>query len=96
MAERVKVPLKGSVLRLCTQFKVFEPCPCSWLRVIFKSSGLAFCPSRSTMLMVPAMARAPVSAVGARKISIRSTCSGVSESTENPGGMRSPSSKIWV
>jgi hypothetical protein len=30
------------------------------------------------MLMVPAMARAPVSAVGARRISMRSTCSGVS------------------
>jgi hypothetical protein len=34
-------------------------------------------PSRVMMLMVPAMARAPVSAVGARSISMRSTCSGV-------------------
>jgi hypothetical protein len=48
------------------------------------------------MLIVPAIARAPVSAVGARRISIRSIWSGVSESSENPGGTRSPSSRICV
>jgi hypothetical protein len=48
-------------------------------------------PSRVMMLMVPAMARAPVSAVGARRISMRSTCSGVSDSRLKPGGMRWPS-----
>ncbi len=53
-------------------------------------------PSRVMMLMVPAIARAPVSAVGARRISMRSICSGVSESSEKPGGMRCPSSRIWV
>ena len=53
-------------------------------------------PSRVMMLMVPAMACAPVSAVGARYISIRSTISGVSDSIENPGGTRWPSNKICV
>jgi hypothetical protein len=53
-------------------------------------------PSRVMMLMVPAMARAPVSAVGARRISIRSICSGVSDSTEKPGGVRWPSMRICV
>ena len=43
------------------------------------------------MLMVPAMARAPVSAVGARRISMRSTCSGVRLSKLKPGGTRWPS-----
>ena len=94
--DKVTVPLKGCVWRLCTQLSWVEPSPCSWLRVILRSSGLVFRPSRSTMLMVPAMARAPVSAVGARMISIFSTCSGVSESMEKPGGTRSPSSRIWV
>ncbi len=53
-------------------------------------------PSRVMMLIVPAIARAPVSAVGARRISMRSICSGVSESSEKPGGMRCPSSRICV
>ena len=46
--------------------------------------------------MVPAIARVPVSAVGARRISMRSTCSGVICSTEKPGGIRSPSMSICV
>jgi hypothetical protein len=48
------------------------------------------------MLRVPAMARAPVSAVGARRISMRSICSGVSDSTEKPGVVRWPSMRICV
>ena len=53
-------------------------------------------PSRVMMLIVPAIARAPVSAVGARWISMRSICSGLSESIENPDETRSPSSRICV
>ena len=48
------------------------------------------------MLMVPAMARAPVSAVGARRISMRSTCSGVRLSRLKPGGTRWPSMSSCV
>jgi len=48
------------------------------------------------MLIVPAIARAPVSAVGARRISMRSICSGANESSEKPAGTRSPSSRICV
>ena len=58
---------------------------------------MRFCrASRSTMLMVPAMARAPYSAVGARSTSMRSTWSGGSWSSEKPGGMRSPLTRTWV
>ena len=53
-------------------------------------------PSRVTMLMVPAIARAPVSAVGARRISMRSICSEVSDSRLKPGGMRWPSMSSCV
>jgi hypothetical protein len=53
-------------------------------------------PSRVMMLMVPAIARAPVSAVGARRISMRSIWSGSIESSESPPCTRSPSSRIWV
>ena len=96
VTDMVSVPVKGLMSRLCTQLIRVESWPYSRERVIFRSSGLAFWPSRKTMLMVPAMARAPVSAVGARKISMRSTCSGSKLSMEKPGGKRSPSSKIWV
>jgi len=64
--------------------------------VSFTSLMCLLKPSRVTMLIVPAIARAPVSAVGARRISMRSICSGVSESSEKPGGMRCPSSRICV
>ena len=46
--------------------------------------------------MVPAMARVPNSATGARMISIFSICSGAIESSEKPGAMRWPSIRIWV
>jgi len=47
-------------------------------------------------LVVPAMAWAETSDVGARWISMRSMASGASESIEKPRGAGSPSIRIWV
>jgi hypothetical protein len=70
--------------------------PFSSGRPVF-SSRCAVCTWRfSTMLMPPAIAWVLYSAVAARMISMRSTISGDTWSSEKPGGAGSPFSRICV
>jgi hypothetical protein len=70
--------------------------PCSSCTVSFTSRWVLRTVLRRMMLIVPAMAWAETSAVGARWISMRSMASGASESIEKPRGAGSPSIRIWV
>ena len=88
--------MKLSTLSLCVQLMPGDRRPFSNPAPSRTSFRRSLKPSRVTMLMVPPMARAPVSAVGARKISMRSSCSGVSDSIEKPCGARWPSMRICV
>ena len=88
--------MKSSRLSLCDQNTPGEVRPFSWPTPMRRLLRRARKPPRVTMFSVPPMARAPVSAVGARKISMRSTWSGGSWSMEKPTGARWPSTRICV